>query len=141
MRRHWQQAHGWTQQGRQGRVRAAEEAAGAAELQQSYHIVAWQQVFPTRKNSHLVNVRSCDPEPDKPRPPLTDYEQIAAEIKACADNNEQQATRWTAESETLHDANPWLRMTRWTQYLAGVHLQDLLNIVTPPDPDAADADP
>jgi hypothetical protein len=56
MRRHWQQAHGWTQQGRRGRVRAAEEAAGAAELQQSYRIVAWQQVFPTRKNSHLVNI-------------------------------------------------------------------------------------
>ncbi|KAL3428595.1 hypothetical protein BDV09DRAFT_201441 [Aspergillus tetrazonus] len=64
---------------------------------------------------------------------------ITAEIKACADNDKQQATRRTAESNTLHDANPWLRMTRWTRYLAGVHLQDLLDIVTPPDPDAIDA--
>jgi hypothetical protein len=42
---------------------------------------------------------------------LTDYEQIAAEIKARADDDEQQATRRTAESKMLHDANPWLCMT------------------------------
>ena len=106
-----------------------------------YCIITWQQVFPTRKNSHLVHIRSCDPEPDEPRPPSTDYKQIAAEIKARADDDEQQATRRTAESDTLHDANPWLRMTRWARYLAGVHFQDLLDVVTPPDPDVIDGDP
>jgi superfamily II DNA or RNA helicase len=139
MRKHWQQVHGWTQQGRQGRVGAAEHAVGAAEFQLSFRTVAWQQVFPTRKNSHLVHIRSCDPEPDEPRLPSTEYEQIAAEIKARAVDDEKQATCPTAESETPHDANPWLRMTRWARYLAGVHLQDLLDVVTPPDPDAIDA--
>ncbi|CBF82248.1 predicted protein [Aspergillus nidulans FGSC A4] len=62
---------------------------------------------------------------------------ITAKIKARAADDEQQA-RETADSETLHDANPWLRMTRWARYLAGVHFPDLIDVVTPPDPDDAD---
>jgi hypothetical protein len=139
MRNHWQQVHGWTQYKRRGRAKVLEKQATDAELQQSYHMVAWQQVFPTRKNSHLVHIRSCDPTPDEPPVPTTAHQQIAAEIKARAADDEQLATCRTAESDTLHDANPWLRMTRWARYLADVHFQDLLDVVTPPDCDENDA--
>ena len=73
----------------------------------------------------------------EPPTPAPDRAQITAKIKARAADDEQQA-RETADSETLHDANPWLRMTRWARYLAGVHFPDLIDVVTPPDPDDAD---
>ncbi|KAL4993260.1 hypothetical protein BDV10DRAFT_190140, partial [Aspergillus recurvatus] len=78
------------------------------------------------------------PEPDAPAIPVSDHEQIAADIKARAADDEQQAARQTAESETMHDANPWLRMTRWARYLAGVHFQDMLDVVATPDPEQVD---
>ncbi|KAL4734147.1 hypothetical protein BDV11DRAFT_198752 [Aspergillus similis] len=136
MRKHWQQAHGWTQHPHRGHVPAEVKAQGERELQQSFRQVAWQQVFPTRKNSHLVHIRSYDAQAEPPTP-APDRAQIAAEIKARAADDEQQA-RQSADSETLHDANPWLRMTRWARYLAGVHVPDLIDVVTPPDPDDAD---
>jgi hypothetical protein len=54
MRKHWHQVHGWTQQTGMGRVPMEQQRQGAAEFQNSFRTVAWQQVFPTRKNSHLV---------------------------------------------------------------------------------------
>ncbi|KAL4732835.1 hypothetical protein BDV11DRAFT_215147 [Aspergillus similis] len=97
-----------------------------------------QQVFLTCKNSHLVHIRSCDPEPDEPPTPTAHHQQIAAEIKARAADDEQQAARQTVESETLHDTNPWLRMTRWARYLAGVHFQDVVDVVATPDREQED---
>ncbi|KAL3433595.1 hypothetical protein BDV09DRAFT_171724 [Aspergillus tetrazonus] len=137
MRKHWQQAHGWTQHPHRGHVPAEVKAQGERELQQSFRQVAWQQVFPTRKNSHLVHIQSYDAQAEPPTP-APGRAQIAAEIKARAADDEQQAARQSADSETLHDANPWLRMTRWARYLAGVHFPDLIDVVTPPDPDDAD---
>ncbi|KAL4947037.1 hypothetical protein BDW69DRAFT_199945 [Aspergillus filifer] len=141
LRKHWQQVHGWTQQRQRGRVGAAEQAAGKAKLQQSFHRVAWQQVFPTRKNSHLVHIRSRDPEPDKPLAPANMREQIAADIKARATADEQEAASQAVEADELHDANPWLRMTQWARYLAEdkVDYQDLLDVVATPDPNLEDA--
>lgn len=42
------------------------------------------------------------------------------------------------EPTQLHDANPWLRMTRWTEYLQDISPADLLRSVEAPDPDTAD---
>lgn len=42
------------------------------------------------------------------------------------------------EPTQLHDANPWLRMTRWTKYLQDISPADLLRSVEAPDPDTAD---
>jgi hypothetical protein len=101
-------------------------------------MVAWQQVFPTRKNSHLVHIRSRDPEPDERPTATADHQQIAAEIRARAANDEQQAARQTVESKILHDTNPWLWMTWWARYLAGVHFQDMLDVVATPDQEQED---
>ncbi|KAL4993026.1 hypothetical protein BDV10DRAFT_190348 [Aspergillus recurvatus] len=137
MRKHWQQVHGWTQHPHRGHVTAEEKARGELELQQSFRRVAWQQVFPTRKNSYLVHIRSRDPEPDEPPAPVSNRQQIMAEIKARAAEDKQQAA-WQVEAGALHDTNPWLRMTRWAWYLAGVKFQDLLDMVATPDPERED---
>ncbi|KAL4789006.1 hypothetical protein BDV19DRAFT_383447 [Aspergillus venezuelensis] len=103
-------------------------------------MVAWQQVFPTRRNSHLVHIRSRDPKPEEPPAPANSREQIVAEIKARAAADEQVAASQVVEAGELHDANPWLRMTWWARYLAEdqVHYQDLLDVVTTPDPELED---
>ncbi|KAL4982975.1 P-loop containing nucleoside triphosphate hydrolase protein [Aspergillus falconensis] len=49
-----------------------------------------------------------------------------------------QVVHQSAESESLQDANPWLRMTCWARYLAGVHFQDMLDVVATPDPELVD---
>ncbi|KAL4981321.1 hypothetical protein BDW68DRAFT_196769 [Aspergillus falconensis] len=93
----------------------------------------WQQ-----KNSHLVHIQSCDPKPNEPLTPVLDHQQIAAEIKARAADDEQQVVRQSTESKSLQDANPWLWMTCWAWYLAGVHFQDILDVVATPDPELVD---
>ncbi|KAL4755802.1 uncharacterized protein BDW70DRAFT_145905 [Aspergillus foveolatus] len=59
-------------------MRAVEQAAGEAQLQWSFRRVAWQQVFPTRKNSHLARIRSLDPEPAELPSPVNGRQRIAA---------------------------------------------------------------
>ena len=56
MRQHWQQAHRWSQQTHSRQVHAVQQRQGKEEFEQLYQIVAWQQVFPTCKNSHLVHI-------------------------------------------------------------------------------------
>jgi hypothetical protein len=119
-------------------MRVAEQANGVAQLQWSYRRVAWQQVFPTRKNSHLVHIRPHDPKPEEFPAPVNDQQRIAAEIKARAVEDEQHAASQTVEADKPYDANPWLRMTRWARYLADVHFKDLLDVVATPDAEVAD---
>ncbi|KAL4934739.1 hypothetical protein BDV06DRAFT_229582 [Aspergillus oleicola] len=90
------------------------------QLTQLFHMVAWQQVFPTRKNSHLVHIRSRDPKPEEPPVPTHNQQQIVAEIKAQATADEQKAARQVAKAGERHEANPWLRITWWARYLEGV---------------------
>ncbi|KAL4971185.1 hypothetical protein BDW66DRAFT_155911 [Aspergillus desertorum] len=100
--------------------------------------VAWQQVFPTRKNSHLVRIRSRDPEPAELPTPVNERQRIAAEIKARTVEDEQHVASETVEAAEPYDANPWLRMTRWARYLADVHFPDLVDVVATPDAEVAD---
>ncbi|KAL4972107.1 hypothetical protein BDW66DRAFT_154999, partial [Aspergillus desertorum] len=119
-------------------MRAAEQAAEEAQLQWSFRRAAWQQVFPTRKISHLVRIRSLDPEPEELPTPVNERQRIAAEIKARAVEDEQHVAGETVEAEEPYDTNPWLRKTRWAQYLADVHFQDLVDVVATPDAEVAD---
>ncbi|KAL2801581.1 hypothetical protein BJX63DRAFT_417051 [Aspergillus granulosus] len=138
MRKHWSQVHGWTQQSQRGRVSEVERARGKVEFQQSFRTVAWQQVFPTRKNSHLVHIRSRDPTPDDPPAPRTRIEDVVARIKARAVADEREAASQATEAEQLHDANSWLRMTRWAQFATMVANQDLVDVVATPNPELDD---
>ncbi|KAL4947032.1 hypothetical protein BDW69DRAFT_199948 [Aspergillus filifer] len=76
--------HGWSQQTCGGQVCMDQQQQGQLEFQQSFLRVAWQQIFPTQKNSHL------------PPTLVVDHQQIAAKIKAQAANDKQQAARYLA---------------------------------------------
>ncbi|KAL4789060.1 hypothetical protein BDV19DRAFT_395409 [Aspergillus venezuelensis] len=103
-------------------------------------MIAWQQVFPTQRNSHLVHIQSRDPKPNQPPASVNNHQQIVAEIKARAAADEQATTSQVVQAGELHDANPWLQITQWAWYLAEdqVHYQDLLDMVATPDPKLED---
>ncbi|KAK5787466.1 hypothetical protein VI817_009963 [Penicillium citrinum] len=44
----------------------------------------------------------------------------------------------TVEATEVNEATPWLRRTRWTQYLAGRLSETLLSLIQIPDPDPED---
>ncbi|KAL4922945.1 uncharacterized protein BDV17DRAFT_296824 [Aspergillus undulatus] len=103
--------------------------------------ILYRQVFLSRRNSYLVHIRSQDPEPDEPPAPANNQQQIVAKIKARAAADAQEATSQVVKARELHDANPWLRITRWARYLAKetVYYQDLLDVVATPDPEQEDS--
>ncbi|KAF7184892.1 hypothetical protein CNMCM7691_008768 [Aspergillus felis] len=43
------------------------------------------------------------------------------------------------QASQITDANPWLRMTRWAEYLQGIQAHDLLACVAAPEEDPMDA--
>ncbi|KAH2165416.1 hypothetical protein KXV74_005446 [Aspergillus fumigatus] len=72
-------------------------------------------------------------------PPRPSQAQQAIDVVVQAWEQAEAARRQApVEPTQLHDANPWLRMTRWTEYLQDILPADLLCSVEAPDPDMAD---
>ncbi|KAB8212956.1 hypothetical protein BDV33DRAFT_210674, partial [Aspergillus novoparasiticus] len=139
MRRHWRQIHGWSRQTHRGRVSRERRVQGEAELRQSYILVHCQQIFPTRKGSHYIHVRGGETEPHIPVRTEQVDEAIAAVRQAV---DEAQAQAPSGAGEDVRDANSWLRVTRWTQYLQDFTTPDdfttLRALVETPAPDSDD---
>ena len=130
MRNHWRDVHGWSQYSHRGRVSKAQQAASQAELQQSFRCVSWQQVFRGGKGSHYIHIRFPDGVP-KPPPQITPIHQAVDAM--CMSWQEQQAKQQrerVIQAGQIRDANPWLRMTRWAEYLQGIDPSDLVAIST-----------
>ena len=121
IRKHWQTVHGWTRQGSRGRVTPAERTRQEAEVRQSYIVVHCQQIFPSRTGSHYIHVRGGETEPHIPVRTEQVDEAIAAVRQAV---DEAQAHAPSGAGEDVRDANSWLRVTRWTQYLQDVTTPD-----------------
>ena len=114
MRRHWRQIHSWSRQTHRGRVTREQRIQGETELRQLYIRVNCQQIFPTRKGSHYIHVRGGETEPYIPVPTAQVDEAITAVQQAV---DQMQAHAQSSSGEDIHNANLWLRVTRWTQYL------------------------
>ncbi|KAE8410228.1 hypothetical protein BDV36DRAFT_302944 [Aspergillus pseudocaelatus] len=97
------------------RVTREQRIQGEAELRQSYILVNCQQIFPTRKGSHYIHVRGGETELYIPVPTAQVDEAITAVQQAV--EAAQQTHIQSSSGEDIHDANLWLRVTRWTQYL------------------------
>ncbi|KAF7184233.1 hypothetical protein CNMCM7691_004919 [Aspergillus felis] len=142
MRKHWKQAHRWTQTNHHGRVVGAKKAQGEAELQQSFWLVIWQRVFPNRIGSHLVHIQSHDPQPEeqaRTAPTAHIQATVNAVIQAWEQAQAQAKADQAIQASQITDANPWLRMTRWAEYLQGIQAHDLLACVAAPEEDPMDA--
>ncbi|KAL2802150.1 hypothetical protein BJX63DRAFT_438145 [Aspergillus granulosus] len=134
MRKHWREAYSWTQQTGSGRVPIPQQNKNQAEFQQSFHTVAWQQVFPTQKNFHLVHIQSRDPAPDNPPAPQTQIKDIIAQIKARAVEDKRKAASQATKAKQLHNANLWLHITCWAQFATMVANKDLVAVMATPNP-------
>ncbi|GFF29924.1 hypothetical protein IFM61606_10444, partial [Aspergillus udagawae] len=64
---------------------------------------------------------------------------IDAVIQAWEQAQAQAKADQAIQASQLTDANPWLRMTRWADYLQGIQAHDLLACVAAPEEDAMDA--
>ncbi|KAF7184796.1 hypothetical protein CNMCM7691_006404 [Aspergillus felis] len=117
-----------------GRVGPKEKARGEAELQQSFQYVLWQQVFPSGPGSHYIHIRY--PEGQLPAP-STDYIQAAVDevVQAWEQAQARAKADQAIQASQLTNANPWLRITRWADYLQGIQAHDLLACVAAPEED------
>ncbi|EAW23658.1 uncharacterized protein NFIA_110790 [Aspergillus fischeri NRRL 181] len=97
-----------------------------------------QQVFPSRKGSHYIHIRYPD---GVPPPPSTQGVQAAVDevVQAWEQAQARAKADQAIQASQLTDANPWLRMTRWADYLQGIQAHDLLACVAAPEEDPMDA--
>ncbi|KAL4922563.1 hypothetical protein BDW62DRAFT_196571, partial [Aspergillus aurantiobrunneus] len=136
MRNHWRDVHGWSQYSHGGRASRVQQAASQAELQQSFQCVSWQQVFRAGQGSHYIYIRFPDGRPAPP-PPTTQIQQaVDAMCTAWQEQQAKQQREQVIRAGEINDANPWLRMTRWAEYLQGVDPGDLLAIAAMAEPEA-----
>lgn len=134
LRKHWRQVHQWSQQTRRGRLPLAERARSEAALQQSYRTVSWQQVFPSGRGSHYIQIRY--PDGRQSPPPAPDQAQQAVDqVLQAWEAAERAQANAPIQADSITDANPWLRFTQWAVYLREIPPDDLLQSVTAPDPE------
>ncbi|KAG2000910.1 hypothetical protein GB937_010702 [Aspergillus fischeri] len=77
----------------------------------------------------------------QPPAPSTDHIQTAVDevVQAWEQAQAQAKADQAIQASQLTDANPWLRMTRWADYLQGIQAHDLLACVAAPEEDPTDA--
>ncbi|KAH1619029.1 hypothetical protein KXV25_008081, partial [Aspergillus fumigatus] len=78
---------------------------------------------------------------DCPPPPPTDAIKTAVGevIQAWEQAQAQAKAQQTVQASKLTNANPWLRMTGWADYLQGISEKNLRDCVEAPDEDPQDA--
>ena len=109
MRRHWRQIYSWSQNPCQGHIGREKQIQEETELRQLYILVNCQQIFPTRKGFHYIHVRGGETEPYIPVPTAQVDKAIAA-VQQTVETAQIYAQ--SSSGENIHNANPWLRVTR-----------------------------
>lgn len=89
-----------------------------------------------RAGSHYIHIRFPHGQVLPPPQPSQAQQAINAVVQAW---EQAEAARRQApvEPTQLHNANLWLRMTRWTEYLQDISPADLLRSIKAPDPNTA----
>ncbi|KAH1735763.1 hypothetical protein KXV22_007063, partial [Aspergillus fumigatus] len=85
-----------------------------------FMVVTCQRFFPSRKGSYYIWVQRPNQQPEE-------------QVRTTPTPTIQ------AAASQLTDANPWLRMTWWADYLQGIQAHDLLACMAAPEEDPMDA--
>ncbi|EAW19381.1 uncharacterized protein NFIA_093490 [Aspergillus fischeri NRRL 181] len=126
----------------QGRPHAQEQEQAQITIQQGYQVVTCQRFFPSRTGSHYIWVPCPNQQPEEqPRAARTPHVQatVDAVIQAWEQAQAQAKAQQTIQASELTDANPWLRMTGWADYLQGISEKNLHDCVETPEEDPQDA--
>ncbi|KAJ8200112.1 hypothetical protein LV164_008821 [Aspergillus fumigatus] len=138
MKRHWREHHGWKVPYKGGRPMHHEREQAQTAIQQGYQVVTCQRFFPSRKGSHYIYIHQ--PNDCPPPPPTNAIETAVGEVIQAWEQAQAQAkAQQTVQASELTDANPWLRMTGWADYLQGISEKNLRDCVEAPDEDPQDA--
>jgi hypothetical protein len=138
LKRHWREHHGWTTPYHGGRSRPQEQEQARIAIQQGYQVVTCQRFFPSQKGSHYIWV-PCPNQQPKEQAQTAPNPNIQAVVDEVVQAWEQAQARAKADqaiqASQLTDANPWLQMTQWADYLQGIQAHDLLASVAAPEED------
>ncbi|RHZ49046.1 uncharacterized protein CDV56_103939 [Aspergillus thermomutatus] len=102
--------------------------------------IAGMRFFPLRTGSHYIQVRSPTTVPREPYTPApANQTQAGVDEVMSAWEQAQAKADEVIQAGEITDANPWLRMTGWADYLQGIQANDLLACVAAPEEDTMDA--
>jgi hypothetical protein len=139
IKQHWRTYHQWhAYSSSQSSNTPSSLPTPEDELRQYTRPVACQRFYRQGPHSHyfavMDPVRSESAEPERTPSAVDDL------LNQLEEQHQQvfQPSDRTVETVELNEATPWLRRTRWSQYLAGQHPETLLSLVEPPEEDALD---
>ena len=104
------------------------------EVRKSVRRVCWQKVFCNETGlSHPVHIQSLDPESNEEPDHVSEdvAEQTVSEPQVAVENVEPAPDDQVVQLD-YNDGNNNYLLTTWTEYLKGVHFQDLLDVVAAP---------
>ncbi|KAJ5738986.1 hypothetical protein N7533_011770 [Penicillium manginii] len=131
MKEHWRTSHQWLAQ-------AISTASTQQLLENCTHSVSCQRLYRRGPTSHyfavLNPVRSESAEPESASSTI---DQLFDQLEKQHQEIFQPSDR-TIETVELNEATPWLRRTRWSQYLKDQHPEILSSLTETPEPDASD---
>jgi hypothetical protein len=140
MQRHWREKHEWTSLPKGGRPSQRQRERAQMAMREAFRTVACQRVFPSGKGSHYFQVRFPGIELAGERMPPRSEDEVAkmiAQLEAPY-REEQQGVNNIIQPSELDEANPWLKRTRWAEYLQGLNTEELLASIEEPMDDDED---
>lgn len=141
MKEHWRTSHQWFAQDSSQSLNRTTPIISTSELLHRYtRSVYCQRLYRQGPNSHYFAVISpvrSESESAEPEPASSTIDQLFNHLEEQHQEIFQPADR-TIEELELNEATPWLRRTRWSQYLVNQHPEVLQSLIEPPEFDAMD---
>lgn len=132
MRRHLRKSHQTARFHQLGRPNSTQQE-GQKNKAELWKKVTCQRFFPNREKSAYFEVKSIT----RQRPNTTDrvvpvWDQVIMQLNQKRETMQSNAMHVVLKNDAK-DANPWLERTGWSQYLAGIERDKLLECIETPD--------
>lgn len=139
MKKHWQQAHGWSVGSKRGRPSQIKGQRLEDQCQKAMKRVQWQRFFPSRYGSHYFEVRQPgleqeQAEDDDHSSCNQGWRQLHRELVVQRTAIEDKARTMIQEGEA-DEVNPWLERVQGHQYLVRLNRIELVTCVEEPESD------
>ena len=141
IKQHWRDVHNWhasTKPSDQLSTSSTSLPTPEQEIQVYTRSVYCQRLYRQGPNSHYFAVTNpVRSESEEPESASSTIDHLFDQLEQQHQQIFQPSTR-TVETVEIDEATPWLRRTRWTQYLAGQLPEALYALIEPPVPDPLD---
>ena len=139
MKEHWRTHHQWfAQDSLQPSHRTNAAPSTSQLLQRHTQVVTCQRLYRQGPGSHYFAVANPEEsDSDESEPVRTTIDQLFDQLEEQHQGVFQPSDR-TVETLELNEATPWLRRTRWSQYLANQHPEILHSLIETPEAHSPD---